>query len=248
MDETLAGEARGAVWLTFARVGRHDRADWEGTARRLLRVEELDRLDATPDPQIRAQRAVGRALLRVTGAHLAGCAPRELRVAAREGGQPWLPDVPTLHVSLAHSGPVVVLAATGVAAVGVDVESAAEIAPDPARLARRLFADSEVRELDRCAAERVPAWFTSVWTVKEAVGKALGVGIVPALARVAVTSGEHGPRLAAVALGPPAEGWTVHQRLAPGGGETVAVAVAAPGVPLARMSILTLDGLQAVPG
>lgn len=242
----VPGARGGTVHLTFARVTAEGRAAWEMAARPHLLAEELARLEATTDPQTRAQRAVGRALLRLTGARAAGCAPCELRVARRDGGKPWLPDVPGLHISLAHSGAVVVLAATAAAAVGVDVESAAEVAPDPGRLARRLFAESEVREFESCPAEQVSAWFTSVWTVKEAVGKALGVGIIPALSRVVVLDGGRSPALAAVHLGPPADGWTIHQRVAPGGDETISVAVAAPDVTLARTDVLTLDGFQAV--
>ena len=94
----------------------------------------------------------------------------------------------------------------------------------------------------RLSGDGLADWFASAWTIKEAVAKALGVGVIPALSRVVVESGDAGLELAAVGFGPPAGSWTLHQLVAPGGTEKVAVAVPAPGVVLAPISLVTLEG------
>lgn len=207
----------------------------------LLNTAELERVTAMVDPDTRAAHAIGRALLRQVASRETGCGECDLRVAIGSGGKPWLPDAPHLHVSVSHCRRTVVVATTVAAPVGVDVEHPLPAVPDPRRLAQRLFAGAEIRALRNIPDDRIAEWFSSMWTIKEAVGKALGVGIIPALSQVVVESGPAGPRLRAVTQGPAAASWTLHQLSAPDGDERLAVAVMAPDVGLGSVSVLTLD-------
>ncbi|MGC9219946.1 MAG: 4'-phosphopantetheinyl transferase family protein [Solirubrobacteraceae bacterium] len=101
-------------------------------------------------------------------------------------GKPYLPNHPNLHVSVAHCRGLIVAASTGAGAIGVDVEPL-PVAPTSARrVCRRLFTSSESAWLDGLAEPDFAVRFAQAWTIKEAIGKALGTGVVPALQGVEV--------------------------------------------------------------
>jgi 4'-phosphopantetheinyl transferase len=231
----------GPIKLSLARLSRYERPQWLARAAALLTAAELERVAAIIDPDTRAQHAVGRALVRLLGARALGCRPQDVTVALTDTGKPWLLELPDLHVNVSHTRRAVVVASASVAPVGVDIEQSEPTAVHPQRLAQRLFARSEAQTLKTLSEERVADWFSSVWTIKEAVGKALGVGVIPALSQIVVETSDSGLELAAVGEGPPAESWSLHQLTAPGGSEKIAVAVPVPGVGLAPLSVVTLE-------
>ena len=112
------------VTLTLARVTPDDRDDWLEIAAGLLSDRERERLDAMPDPDRRAQHAIGRALLRLIAAGASGRHPADVEITNSGEGKPELAELPELGVSLAHSGRAVVVAACEGAPVGVDIEPA----------------------------------------------------------------------------------------------------------------------------
>jgi phosphopantetheine--protein transferase-like protein len=177
-------------------------------------------------------------MIRMFAAQASTRSPQQVRVESTAAGKPQLADMPSLNVSVSHSGGVVVAAACRSVPVGVDVECAPAGPSQPRRLAQRLFAQRELDAVRVMPDDLLVDWFASAWTIKEAVGKALGVGIWPALSQVVV--GRDGA-LSEVRSGPPAAMWTVHQRTAPGGAEKIAVALPAPGVALSSVSALTLE-------
>lgn len=237
------------IRLTLARFSRYERSQWLARSTAVLDATELGRVAAISDPDARAQHAIGRALVRLAAADACHCDPADVRVAVSDSGKLILPELPSLHVSVAHAHRAVVVASTSGAAIGVDIEHPAATVPEPRRLAQRLFASAEAGRLSALPEELLADRFTSVWTIKEAVGKALGVGIIPALEQVVVETAGIDPgsgggelRLATVGIGPAAESWTLHQLVAPGGLEKIAVAVPAPGVGLEPISVLRLEG------
>jgi 4'-phosphopantetheinyl transferase len=231
----------GTIQLTLARFSRPERPQWLARSAALLSAAELERTAAIADPDTRARHALGRALVRLLAARTAGTSLLDLEVAVTEAGKPWLPGHPDLHVNVSHTGRAVVVATVSGASVGVDIEHPAATTLQPQRLAQRLFASAEVQTLSELSDDRLADWFSSAWTIKEAVAKALGIGVIPALSEVVVESGDDGLRLAAVGVGPAVEAWTLHQLAAPGGSEKIAVAVPAPGVELESVSVLTLQ-------
>lgn len=109
-----------------------------------------------------------RELRRLIGAEL-GVEPEALSIRIREDGKPEVEG--PLEVNLSHSGGMILLGWTTVGPLGVDVEW-----KDPGReraaLARRFFSEAEQARL-----VRRPEDFEQIWTAKEAVLKATGLGI-----------------------------------------------------------------------
>ena len=225
--------------LTIARFTDADRELWLTSATTVLSDAEQDWVSKTRDADLRTQHAVGRALLRLIGGRATGRPARTLRVVVSEVGQPALGDAVNVHLSVAHTTGVVAVAAAA-AAVGVDIEPVMPAGGDQRRLAQRLFAEPEVAALEQVGEEELADWFARMWTIKEAVGKALGVGIVPALAGAVLERRDGRFALRSMWTDPPAERWTLHQLAAPGQGERIAVAVAAPEVELEPPVLLCL--------
>ncbi len=203
----------------------------------LLSPDERDRADRMLVPSHRETFVLARGTLRrLAGAYLDRPAGR-LRFEYTPLGRPKLlpADNPDgLEFSVSHSGGVVLLAFARGVAVGVDVE---RIRPrvDCDAIAERFFAPAERQSLASMAGpERRTAFFTC-WTRKEAVLKAVGLGISRGLGCVAVTC-EPGvqPRIVASNLGEiTAEAWSLRD-LDAGPGCVAALAVKAPGLQLRR--------------
>lgn len=190
---------------------------------------ELDRLSLRlPEPEIQtaaemrrhAQRAhfvVGRLLVRSLAARVAGMNAGELVIDIEERGRPVVANAPfSLFVSIAHSDGVVVAAAAR-RRVGVDVERVT--AHRHPGIFRRVCSSRELRLLQRTADGDRDRAFVSIWSRKEAYGKALGVGLDYDLRAVSV-----GPKGAKVRGG--AGVWRVREFDAI---EGYVIAAAAPG-------------------
>lgn len=99
-------------------------------------------------------------------------------------GKPYLPDGP--HFNLSHSGDQVVLAVDN-HVIGVDAE---RIAPYPKAVARRVFTPREQAWLQNLNADEA---FYRLWTGKESIMKALGLGFQLAPESFEVLPGQAGP-------------------------------------------------------
>lgn len=88
-------------------------------------------------------------------------------MTAREG-KPYSPSC-LLHFNLSHSGEYVLLAVSS-CNVGADIEQHGRMTE---KVARRVFTPAELKWLEQEPEER----FTVLWTLKEAVTKALGRGL-----------------------------------------------------------------------
>jgi phosphopantetheinyl transferase len=95
-------------------------------------------------------------------------------VAYREGGQPFIPGS-ALACSLSHSGDLIVVAVAG-REVGVDVEVERGEIPEQAFLGRTCTLRQRFA-IRRSEPSRREAVFLRYWVRKEALGKALGVGL-----------------------------------------------------------------------
>ncbi|MBU4337084.1 MAG: 4'-phosphopantetheinyl transferase superfamily protein [Actinobacteria bacterium] len=94
-----------------------------------------------------------------------------------------------LHLSVSHSGDLVVVATSMVGAVGVDVEALTAAPLDHAALAELVCAPGERPSVSDRAS------FLTLWTRKESVLKATGDGLRIPLAEVVVTPPDTPPRL-----------------------------------------------------
>jgi 4'-phosphopantetheinyl transferase len=116
-------------------------------------------------------------------------------------GRPRVVDG-AVHVSIAHSGDVVVAAVTGAGPVGVDVEAVAERAgADYREMCPSVCTAEERRSVDGRDA------FVTYWTRKEAVLKATGHGLRLPLTQVVVTPPDQPPGLLAFEGRPPPPCW-----------------------------------------
>jgi 4'-phosphopantetheinyl transferase len=234
------------VDLFLARFEDSDRARWIAASEPHLSADEREQASNLEGPELYARHVIGRAALRVLAGHASDCEPRTVEVAQTPAGKPFLPDMPDLHVGVAHTGRLVAVAVCQGVEVGVDVETAQVTRLSPQRLVARFFAPQEAEAFARVAPDAAAGEFIRYWTIKEAVGKALGDGILPALSGVVVeASAGDGMHLVSVRSGPPADRWTVHQLAVPDGPELVAIALPAPAIALGVVRRLGLEELEA---
>lgn len=162
-----------------ARFLSHEAAfDWLGE-------EERNRLRSLGNARRRAQFACGRWLLHFAARQMAGGEPYRV---AFPGGRPVLelPGSSPAAASISHSGDLVLCALGPVARIGVDVE---EIRPrrNWEGLAARVLHPAERRRLAGLSEAGRWRGFYLSWTRKEALAKALGVGLALPFARILVS-------------------------------------------------------------
>jgi len=151
----------------------------------------------------------GRGLLRALLGNYVDAAPSAIEFASNPHGKPSLADATLgVHFNLAHSGDVAIFAFARDHILGVDIESL-DRAVDHDALALRFFSARENAELQTFPrAVRNRAFLTS-WTCKEAVAKAIGLGLSLPLDQIEVTVGGDSPRVLHIAHRDARE-WTLH--------------------------------------
>lgn len=188
----------------------------------LLTKEERDRAHRFVGPLLQRRFVAARARLRaLLGDHL-GRDPRSLVFLLNEFGKPRLADLPGVHFSLSHSQDRALLAVSDGPEIGADLEMMRAV--DHLDLARRYFHPDEVRTIERHRDPRQA--FFRVWTLKEAVVKAIGLGLALPLDDFAVSIDGPRPVMTVAPPGSPGD-WWLHlepgdycRALAvPGGGE-----------------------------
>ncbi len=151
----------------------------------LLAHDEKARANRFHSENHRRRFVIARGILRHLSGYLLNQAPDTLRFSYTHYGKPVFEDYPQTHFTLSHSRDRAIYAFTLDAPVGVDIEY-----QNPRRniegIARRFFTRRECAALQqRRDAEKI-ALFFKLWVSKEAVLKALGIGLCAgALAEVA---------------------------------------------------------------
>ena len=122
----------------------------------------------------RQRHLLGRSILRLAVGRLLNVEPSLLVLQDSPYGKPSIPDGPSFNI--AHSGDEVLIALAARGRLGVDVEAVRDL-PDLFDVARTSFVPAEVSAL----AAQQPAvqlrHFYRIWSRKEAMLKALGIGI-----------------------------------------------------------------------
>lgn len=153
-----------------------DHAPEAATLEATLSHDELARARRFRFARDRARYVVGRGLLRrVLGGYL-DANPAELQFAYGPYGKPALAHWRDLQFNVSHSESRFLVALTGAAILGVDLERRR---PEFARenIAERFFSPYEVRELRSLPEDAQPDGFLACWTRKEALVKAVGDGL-----------------------------------------------------------------------
>jgi len=163
------------VWIL--ELDRHD-AGLEA----VLSAEERRRAARFRLAHVRRRFIAAHGQLRIVLSGYLDRAPERIVIRRDRHGKP---TVPGISFNLSHSG-TLALAAIGTRPLGVDIERSR---PRPAamRLAGRYFSDPEIAGLKAEAPSRRLRAFYACWTRKEAVVKALGMGLRFALDRFAVS-------------------------------------------------------------
>jgi 4'-phosphopantetheinyl transferase len=193
-------------------------------AQALLSDDERARQRSFVSPELRRRFGAARAGLRtLLGRHL-DLDPRRLAFATNEFGKPRLAGDGQVHFNLSHCEERAVLAISDTAEVGIDLECERPI--EHVDLAKRYFHPNEVTAIAASPdeAEQRRAFFL-VWTLKEAVVKALGTGLSTPLDSFEIAIGVSMPRLAVAPEGAPRT-WWLHAAMADG----YCCALAVPGV------------------
>jgi 4'-phosphopantetheinyl transferase len=138
----------------------------------VLTSTEADRASRFHHDEDRRRSIVGRAVLRCLLSRHFGVEPRAFCFKVRENGKPFLPQS-DIHFSVSHSGEVVAIALAA-SEVGVDIEAKHHI-PETAAIAARFFSKDEAERV-RAATDATHEFFR-IWTMKEAVAKAVGHGL-----------------------------------------------------------------------
>jgi len=147
-------------------------------SRSLLSEEELERASRFRFDRDRIRFLSGRVWLRRLLAECLEVDVAEIRLQTASGGKPELaPPLPTwLRFSMSRSGSRGLYALSRGREVGVDLEDRSRTV-DTETLGRRFLSPAERDVLMELAEEEKQRGFYRIWTRKEAVLKALGVGL-----------------------------------------------------------------------
>ncbi|WP_354683436.1 4'-phosphopantetheinyl transferase superfamily protein [Cupriavidus necator] len=154
-------------------------------------------------PADRLRFAATRVALRTLLGRCVGCPPASLQFRTGQHGKPFLDVFGAPGFNVSHAGGYAWIAiAGGGGEVGVDIERIdPALGPQAIReMAAHCLTPRELAWLAALHAEAWPGAFFALWTAKEAVLKALGLGIADHLQHVSVVAGAQGEahRFAAV--------------------------------------------------
>jgi 4'-phosphopantetheinyl transferase len=149
----------------------------------LLSGDERRRAQRLRFARDRQRFVTARGLLREILASYLAAPPEELRFAYGPGGKPRLVQPAAtreLQFNLSHCGGLALYAVTWGEPVGVDLEQVRPMS-EMTLIARRYFRPSESDLLHRLGPDRRDDIFFQIWTQREALAKARGVGLAEAL-------------------------------------------------------------------
>jgi 4'-phosphopantetheinyl transferase len=152
-----------------------------------LSADEIERARRFHRQEDTLRHAYVRAALRDVLAERLGIAARDVRFARGPHGRPRIADhhASPLDFNVSHSGAHGLIAVSEERRVGVDIEQCGACA-DWHGLARSTLTPAEVTWIDSLPESTRPHAFCRAWVAKEALLKALGVGIDERLTHIAV--------------------------------------------------------------
>ncbi len=142
-----------------------------------LTDEELDRAERLERRLDRDRAIARRAILRELVAEELGIEPDEVPLRVSPAGRPELPEDFPLEMSVSSSDGMAAFAfGPRLEQLGVDIE--ADGRPELAGIDPALFLDAEELALVPDSEPERTRWLLASWTLKEALAKALGVGLM----------------------------------------------------------------------
>lgn len=150
--------------------------------------------------------------------------PSHLAFGENAFGKPHVVGRPSLNFSLSHSGDRAVLAIRQGSLIGIDIEHVRTV--EYGEIAARYFCTNEAAWIDtRPREEERRTAFFQTWTLKEAVVKAMGLGMSMPLSQFEISAADAPPRMVVPPPGSPLH-WQLSLLNAPAG---YLCALAAPG-------------------
>lgn len=174
----------------------------------------------------------GRAAVRTILARYLDTDPGSVQLVAGPGGRPEIPG--QADISISHSGGLLLLAVAHGFRVGVDVE-ALDQELEVASLAQRHLAPGEAAHILNMEIPESTLSFLRSWTLKEAVRKALGIGLAMDTRAWPVAIGPDGVASFSDDRDRPPGEWCMRS-FQPASGYVAAVAATAGGPDLGRLS------------
>jgi 4'-phosphopantetheinyl transferase len=135
------------------------------------------------------------ALVRTLVNRRLGCAPHLVTLQSDPLGRPRVMAPAAacgLTAGLSQADGVVCCAIAAGCFVGVDVESVASVGRDPLRVARLICSEAEQEDLHTLPGGARAARLVSMWTIKEAIAKATGLGYHLSLTSITVRAAPDG--------------------------------------------------------
>lgn len=216
---------RGGTEVTVVAASLHCTPAREREVASWLSPEEHERARAFSRPELRRRYVASRGVLREVLAPCAGVEPGALTFGAGPHGKPGLRGHDGLQFNLAHSADLLVLAVGTCGGLGVDVEAIRPMS-DAVALARRFFTKREAAWLEAQPVTDREARFFRLWTRKEAVLKACGLGIAHGLDRLELIESAGTWKTQTVFPEASSSGWTLRE-LTPAPGYVGALAMPA---------------------
>ena len=184
-----AGEVH--LWL----IPTNQPEDVQNRAYATLDTDEKARADRFRVDHARQQHIIAHAALRTLLAEYQQIPARDLRFMQGERGKPVLETShhpAPLHFNLSHSGEYALLGLCRDHPLGVDIEQKSTIRDAPG-LIKRFFTSIEARQLEGLSGAALLDRFYRLWTCKEALLKAEGVGITGGLDGFAINLEQYLP-------------------------------------------------------
>lgn len=166
------------TWTDELRAGVFDLSEATAQADALytcLSQSDRNYIDTVTAPNRRAIRIVQLALRRLLLNEWASIPLSDIDFEYGEHGKPFLPQYPSIHFSISHTDHYWAIAISKNLPVGLDIESI-DRSCNMTALANRLFHPKELAQFNTLTGSEKTAYFYTVWTHKEAYGKATGKG------------------------------------------------------------------------
>lgn len=120
-----------------------------------------------------------------------GVGPAEVKISIGQHGKPILSDERRIDFNISHSAGMAVCAVSATGAVGVDIEKTEPI-EDYRELLDRILSRDERLSLERSGRVYSIELFYRTWVFKEALVKAIGVGLSYPVWRITLPEGGEG--------------------------------------------------------
>ena len=190
------------VVVRFVRTEAFEDAVLAARAQAVLGADEREALARLRPVVTRRDYLAAHVLARMMLAERTGAEPTRLCIRASRWGRPELvapPGACRLSFSISHADGIALCAVAAGSAVGADVESLRNVGPDPLGVAEAVCSAREMHAIRALPPSARAERLLALWTLKEAVAKATGLGFHLPLAHIAVD--EAGDGLPGVRLG-----------------------------------------------